>query len=153
MPRLSLILLDLEGTLISNAVSVFPRPQLKEFLVAVAECADVVAIYSAAPATRVRQIIDILADEGGVPEWLRDVAVHYAHDGVKDLSRFGPPLDRLVLMDDLPTCPEDQRHRWIQVPAFEYPFADDDIGLLVALERLHRVVQDHPASVRQNDDG
>ena len=58
--------LDLEGTLISNAMSQIPRPGLNDFLVRSRALFDRVVIYTAVAESRFRGIAAQLAAEGFV---------------------------------------------------------------------------------------
>ena len=58
------IVLDLEGTLVSNAVSQFPRPHLKEFIDFCLTSYDRVCLMTAVRSERAMQVLKLLADEG-----------------------------------------------------------------------------------------
>ena len=66
---LDFIALDLEGTLISNAMSQIPRPGLNIFIEACAEHTDKIVLYSAVSPARCRSILQTLANENDVPAW------------------------------------------------------------------------------------
>ena len=61
------IALDLEGTLISNAVSQIPRPHLQAFARFCYERFARIVLFTAVPAARCRQILATLADESALP--------------------------------------------------------------------------------------
>ena len=62
--------LDLEGTLISNAMSQLPRQGLYAFMEGCAQRFERVVIFSAVRAERTRAILETLAAEGDVPSWV-----------------------------------------------------------------------------------
>ena len=64
MARITTIALDIEGTLISNAVSQFPRPGLFAFLEFCRESFDQVYIYTAVRDETCVPIVRTLIDDG-----------------------------------------------------------------------------------------
>jgi hypothetical protein len=93
--------LDLEGTLISNAVSQFPRPGLRAFLDWAGETFERVVFYSAVDEPLGREILARLVDEGDAPEWVNEAGYYEAVDGQKDLRRVCE-TGRVLLVDDYP---------------------------------------------------
>jgi len=136
------VALDLEGTLISNAVSVFPRPRLYDFLLFCQEHFQRIVIYTSVPADKARSILGVLADEGAVPGWAADLEILVCgRKEKKDLARVGE-LDKVLLVDDQEAyvLPE-QSGRWIPVKEFEAPFTQPDDELArVQAKLLARVV-------------
>ncbi len=63
----TVIALDLEGTLISNASSCFVRPGLSEFLEFCRASFARVVVFTAVREPRVRFILRRLAEEGDIP--------------------------------------------------------------------------------------
>lgn len=122
-----ILALDLEGTLISNAMSVFPRPGLCAFLTFCKAKFQRVVIFTSVPSTLTGQILALLAAEGSAPAWFVDVEVFTCErNEKKDLQRLGDP-DHVILVDDqegyiLPG----QRGSWIRVDEFMPPYAQDD---------------------------
>lgn len=120
--------LDLEGTLISNAMSCFPRPGLASFLDLVTARFERVVLYTAVAEARVRPILQILVDEGSAPSWfagIENVAWSGEH---KDLRLIpGAVVAQTLLVDDLPVYvhPE-QRSQWVPINPFAAPYPDDD---------------------------
>lgn len=119
-PPVRTLALDLEGTLISNAVSQFPRPGLLEFLRQVAELVPRRVVFTAASPAIARRICRLLVDEGEAPPWFSDVAIVHSIDGLKDLRSVDREAPETVLIVDdreegiLPT----QRDRWIRIAEF-----------------------------------
>lgn len=122
-----MIALDLEGTLISNALSQFPRPGLHAFLEG-ANAGYRVVIYTAISEARFRPIAQRLVDEGHAPSWFRTVEFTHWSGPYKDLA-FVPEaeISQIRLFDDLEAYvhPE-QRAQWVPVAPFESPYPEED---------------------------
>lgn len=134
----TILALDLEGTLISNAMSCFPRPGLREFLSVCRDRFDKVVLFTAVEADRVRAIVDVLVGEGSAPGWLSECDIVAWSGPHKDI-RFIPGADvtRTLLVDDLEVYVHpDQRDRWIEIDAFAPPYDDSDREL----ERIARLL-------------
>lgn len=101
-PRHAIIALDLEGTLISTAISQYPRPGLYRFLEGCHRLGRVV-FYTTVPPERVRPIAERLVDEGLAPAWFRQVEiVDWSRRGGKDLNAIaGAAGASVVLVDDM----------------------------------------------------
>ena len=125
------IALDLEGTLISNAMSCFPRPGLKGFLDHCRNEADRVVLFTAVFEERVRPILAMLTGEGSAPAWFRDIEIVRWEGIVKDL-RFIPGADvpLTLLVDDLKEYvhPE-QESQWVPIENYAAPYSADDRAL------------------------
>lgn len=67
------IALDLEGTLISNAVSQIPRPGLWQFLEGCRSLAVRVVIFTAVSEDRFRAIAERLVEDGLAPPWFSGI--------------------------------------------------------------------------------
>jgi len=133
------IALDLEGTLISHASTLIPRPGLREFLDFCRDHFNRVVILSFVDADKGRAILHTLADSGHMPEWVRTIEYFQAQGGrpgAKDLRQLGVEPDHALLVDDQPqVMPREQLHRLIKVKEFKAPF-DDDTEFLDALNRI-----------------
>lgn len=131
LDKLAVIALDLEGTLISNAMSCFPRPGLYAFLAVCREHFERVVLFTAVDTARVRQIVDVLVEEGSAPVWLADCEIVDWSGPYKDL-RFiaGADVSRSFLVDDLEAYvhPE-QKAQWIRIAAFVPPYLKEDTEL------------------------
>jgi NLI interacting factor-like phosphatase len=143
------IALDLEGTLISNAVSQFPRPGLFTFLeychqnfVSVASRFETrLVIFTAVNEVRFRSISRTLAEAGDVPDWFVDLEYINWTGTYKDLS-FIPhaTIDRTILIDDrIEYIHPDQKDRWLEIPGYEHPYPDDDLELERVMEKLSQI--------------
>lgn len=126
------VALDLEGTLISSAVSQWPRPGLRAFLDALGALGVRVVLFTSVPEPRVRQILRTLADEGSVPVWAVSLPYVTWHGPWKDLRLAHPSadLERVLLVDDMAVVPPGQDTRRIPIAPFEPPFDDGDDGEL-----------------------
>jgi len=123
--------LDLEGTLISNAMSQFPRPGLHAFLSFCLDHFDVF-IFSAVREARTRRIVDRLVCEGDVPEAFGVVPYvpwEGEHKDLRFLLPLRPNLDIEVarLVDDLEAyIHPSQHHLWIPIQGWHAPYPSDD---------------------------
>ena len=89
----TVIALDFEGTLISNAVSLFPRPDLYVFLEYCREVANRVVVYTAVSEPAFRKAAAILCEETEAPPWFRDVEHVLAGAAARNWPE-SPRLDR-----------------------------------------------------------
>jgi hypothetical protein len=143
MPRETVLALDLEGTLISNAVSQFPRPGLHAFLVFCRDHFERVYLYTAVRDAVGEAIVRTLVCENSAPEWFLDVPfVRWSHDR-KDLNHIpnARPCDCLLLDDNRDYVVDDQLAQWIPIAKFEAPYSDTDREL----ERVQLVIFDRLA--------
>jgi NLI interacting factor-like phosphatase len=125
------IALDLEGTLISNAVSQFPRPRLFILLEYCHQNFARLVIFTAVNEVRFRSIARTLAEAGDVPTWFVDLEYINWHGTYKDLS-FIPEgiIDQTILIDDrIEYIHPDQKDRWLEISSYEYLYHDDDLEL------------------------
>lgn len=122
--------IDLEGTLISHASTMVPRPGLYEFLEFCCQQFERVVFLSFVDEERGRQILNIMADSGHMPDWVRSAEYFHVQGGrpsAKDLRQLGVEPDHALLVDDQPqVLPKEQLHRLVQVPEFKAPFSGDD---------------------------
>jgi NLI interacting factor-like phosphatase len=135
------IALDLEGTLISNAVSQFPRPGLFTFLEYCHQNFDRLVIFTAVNEVRFRSISRTLAEAGDVPAWFVDLEYINWHGTYKNLS-FIPQatVDRTILIDDrIEYIHPDQKDRWLEIPGYEHPYPDDDRELERVMQKLSQI--------------
>jgi 8-oxo-dGTP pyrophosphatase MutT (NUDIX family) len=138
--------LDLEGTLISNAMSQIARPGLRDFLEFCGEAFPRLVIYTFISEDRFRQIARMLVNEASAPGWF-DALEYVEWDGkVKDLRRI-PDADptRTVIVDDYaPYIHPQQRRQWVEVRPFDAPYPENDRELL----RIRAILERMPT--RQN---
>ncbi|MBC8774885.1 NIF family HAD-type phosphatase [Stenotrophomonas maltophilia] len=146
----TILALDLEGTLISNAVSQIPRPGLHRFLEDVRSQFEELVLFTTVPETLTRRIAGLLAREGSVPPWF--VGLRYIHwsGRTKDLSFVSPRVGEALLLDDHgPYVHDGQESLWVEIPLFGSPYSPDDDGLQIAAARLtDRIMELQSASNR-----
>ncbi|WP_313413563.1 NIF family HAD-type phosphatase [Stenotrophomonas sp.] len=132
--RPAILALDLEGTLISNAVSQIPRPGLRQFLESVRAEFDQLVMFTTVPEARVRPIARLLVEEGHAPGWFRDLAYIRWTGSTKDLRLVSAELGNALLLDDHRSYVHPgQEAYWIEAPHFAAPYAQEDTGLREAL--------------------
>lgn len=133
--------LDLEGTLISNAYSQIPRPGLLAFLVACAELAPRIVMFTTVPESRFREIATSLAARGEAPAWFADVEYIAWPGPRKDLAAI-PAVDlaEVRIVDDDPErfAVPAQLPQWIPIPCFDAPYDESDKGFESVLPVLRR---------------
>ncbi len=149
--RVRVIAVDLEGTLISSAVSQFPRPHLHEFLTGCRELVERVVMFTTVSEARFRSIAQLLVREGQAPSWF--VSVEYVpwSGPRKDLSFVpGAKIEEVVLVDDVELYVDpSQRSQWIPIAGFEPPGLDD-VELIRVLHELRKRIgfnRNGPATV------
>ena len=136
------IALDLEGTLISNAVSQFPRPGLREFLDFCGERFERVCIYTAVRDETCIPIIETMVDEGNAPGWILQLELIQWDRSVKDLTNIpnAEIMDCLIVDDNPDYIVESQVSQWIQIAKYSSPYPSSDRELArvqsVILKRL-----------------
>ncbi len=133
-----LLCLDLEGTLISNAVSQIPRPGLYEFLSEVEKICDLV-IYTSVCKERVVLIQSLLVGEGSVPEWFSDIEVIVSTGNLKPKSCSGRGLAYL-LDDQQSVIVSGEEGWWIPIPEYQPPYSETDQALKAALNTIYKSV-------------
>jgi len=132
-----ILALDLEGTLISNAISQIPRPGLHQFLENALCQFEQLVMFTTVPEDRFRSIAALLVEEGAAPLWFAGLPYVHWSGRTKDLRLASPRLGEALLLDDHgPYVHPGQEHLWVQIPLFESPYPPDDDGLSVALHRL-----------------
>ncbi|HEL3240320.1 MULTISPECIES: NIF family HAD-type phosphatase [Stenotrophomonas] len=126
--------LDLEGTLISNAVSQIPRPGLYEFLEEVRGQFDRLVMFTTVPEARLREIMGLLVQEGSAPPWFAQLDNIAWSGATKDLAFVSPRIGEVLLVDDHGAYVHaGQEPYWIPIPLFGAPYEAGDTGLAVAL--------------------
>ncbi|MGG2102680.1 NIF family HAD-type phosphatase [Stenotrophomonas sp. NRRL B-14846] len=133
----TILALDLEGTLISNAISQIPRPGLYSFLTGVQSQFDQLVLFTTVPEGRVRSIAELLVREGSAPVWFAELLYVRWSGGTKDLAFVSPRIGEALLVDDHgPYVKSGQEHLWVEVPLYCSPYPPEDDGLKVAYRRL-----------------
>jgi hypothetical protein len=139
--RPRVLALDLESTLVSNAVSQFARPGLHDFLAWALSSFERVVLFTSVPEARARQVLRTLVECGEAPPAAEHIE-HVAWSGpVKDLSFVrGAAVEEILLVDDQEryVVPA-QRPRWIPIAEWDAPYGEEDREL----ERVRRVIEAH----------
>lgn len=138
--KANVLALDLEGTLISNAMSQIPRPGLFAFLSRCAQLFPRVVMFTTVKEERFRQIARLLVEERVAPAWFASIEYIAWHGETKDL-KFIPNVDPLDvwLVDDFEQYVHPgQESRWVKIDLFDYPYEETDQGLAKMLKVLER---------------
>lgn len=128
--------LDLEGTLISNAMSQFVRPGLYAFLETCFERFAHVVLFTAVGKSRAMGILTQLVREGCVPEQtatMRYVDWDGEHKDLRFVQQFFSevPLSDIFLVDDLEAyVMPGQRDQWVPIQSWASPYSLDDQELI-----------------------
>ena len=136
--RPTVLALDLEATLISSAVSQFPRPGLRNFLERCRELFGRIVMFTTVPEDRFRRIAQVLVEEGAAPDWFQELEYVTWTGRTKDLS-FIPNccVEHALLVDDLSEYVHPgQQSQWVPADPFEPPFDVNDEGLAKVLTNL-----------------
>lgn len=134
---MKILALDLEGTLISNAMSQYARPGLYDFLEFCLKEFPRVVIYSAASDNAVERAVKNLVEFGDAPKEFASIEIiSWGRNSCKDLN-FIPNgnVAETVLVDDQISyiCPN-QMKNWIPIEEWDYKGKKGDT-------ELHRVKQ------------
>ncbi len=136
--RFRVLALDLEGTIISDAFSRFPRPGLYEFLRWCDENFERVVLFTCVLEDHVREIAEQLVAEQVAPAWFQEIEYVDWERPYKDLCYVtDAAIEQILLVDDKRIfIVPDQKEQWLQIPSYLPPYADDDAELEVLRERL-----------------
>lgn len=135
----TILALDLEGTLISNAISQIPRPGLHRFLEEASASFEHLVMFTTVPEDRFRSIASLLVAEDCAPAWFIQLRYVKWSGKTKDLTFVSPRLgDALLLDDHRPYVHPGQEDFWVEIPLFGSPYPSDDTGLKTASQRLHQ---------------
>lgn len=135
---MKVIALDLESTLISNAMSQIARPGLHDFLEESRRLCDRVVIFTTVKGELFYKIATTLVSDGFAPDWFKEIEyVHWSGE-TKNLE-FIKNVDpaQAVLVDDYGgyVCTE-QKSRWIEISQFCHPYSEKDRELKSVLKKL-----------------
>lgn len=128
MAKPTVLALDLEGTLISNAMSQIPRLGLFAFLQRCREMFPRVVAFTTVKEDRFRDIARLLVDEGFAPGWFADVEYVHWKGHTKDLSFIeGAAPDQVLLVDDYEIyVHRGQESQWVKIDYFDAPYDERD---------------------------
>ena len=140
-----IIALDIEGTLISNAISIFPRPGLNTFLEFLDASFSRIVVMTALEDRIFRKIAKILSDEGTTPLWFNDLE-YCSWKGQFDLKykdlRCIPDsnIQNVLIIDDMEEyIHPDQKQCWIQIRPFNTPYFENDRELFRLIQILSNI--------------
>lgn len=131
-----LLCLDLEGTLISNAVSQIPRPGLHSFLEAAGQLCDLM-IYTSVSMARVETIRNLLVMEGAAPPWFKDLPVIRPLGTEKPKKACGR-ADAFLLDDQKAVIVPGEEGWWVRIAEFLPPYPENDRALELALKEIKK---------------
>lgn len=135
---MKVIALDLEGTLISNAMSQIARPGLYDFLEESKRLCGRIVIFTTVKEDLFYEIAEILVNEGYVPAWFKEIE-YVRWTGEKKDLKFIKNVDpaQVILIDDYEeyVC-EEQKSQWIEISQFGHPYSDSDNELKSVLIKL-----------------
>ena len=139
------IALDLEGTLISNAVSQIPRPDLTTFLEGCRVLAARVVIFTTVSEDRFRAIADRLVTDGYAPPWFAEINYVQWSGRYKDLTPLvNEHRAAVVLVDDhAGYVHPDQHEHWIPIASYD-PGCPDSELVRVLIELQERAASGLP---------
>lgn len=127
---ISVLALDLEGTLISNAMSQLPRPGLREFLDRCMAEVPRVVIFTAVSSSRSQRILDTLVSEGDVSAGVSTLPIVDWSGPHKDLAFLDAPAAACLLVDDLAEyVAPGQEEQWLPIEGWHAPYPEDDAEL------------------------
>lgn len=133
----TILALDLEGTLISNAISQKPRPGLMAFMDYAKTTFSRIVMFTSVPQPLVARIAALLVQEGVAPPWFLKLPYVEWSGQTKDLRFVSTKLGETLLLDDHePYVHPGQHPFWIEAPLFAAPYAENDIGLKIAAQRI-----------------
>lgn len=143
-----ILALDLEGVLITNAISQFPRPGLLPFLT---QCDAMfghenICIFTTVPEKRFRAIASTLVAENNAPRWFEDIRYIDWVGEHKDLRFVHDDIEKVIIVDDYPPyVKQTQKHRLIQIPQYMEPYTHampniTDKELEILAEKLNDLV-------------
>ncbi|MDO3384929.1 NIF family HAD-type phosphatase [Gilvimarinus sp. SDUM040013] len=137
---IKVIALDLEGTLISNAVSQFPRPGLLDFLNKCKSMCSRVVIFTTVREEVFRAVAKLLVSESCAPDWFETIEYINWHGKTKNLS-FIPDVavDEALLVDDMHLYVHPgQEASWVEISKFEHPYPETDTELSSILNEIQK---------------
>lgn len=136
----TVLALDLEGTLISNAMSQIPRRGLFQFLEQCKQLFPRVVMFTTVKEDLFRKIARLLVDEQFAPPWFAQVEYVHWEGQTKNLGFIpGVRLEEALLVDDFEIYVHPgQEPQWVQITQFEHPYSELDEGLADVLAVLKR---------------
>jgi len=136
--KIGTLALDLEGTLISNAMSQIPRPGLFEFLERCAVLFPRLVMFTTVNEDKFRHIGRLLVEEGKAPSWFAHIEYVKWQGDTKNLEYIPDAVvEESILVDDFEIYVHPgQVAQWMQIEFFDYPYSEEDRGLFKMLAKL-----------------
>jgi hypothetical protein len=119
---IQVIALDLERTLIDNALSAWPRPGLFDFLAFCHANFKRVALFTTVAETDAREVLEELNRSGHIPPGLLTRLEYVAWCGeYKDLRFISDavPDEVMLVDDDASWVRPDQRNQWVPIAVWD----------------------------------
>jgi hypothetical protein len=140
-PPVRVLALDLENTLISNAVEVLARPGLADFLAWAISRFERVVLFTGVHEAHALSIIADLVSVGDAPREALDIPYVRWSGPTKNLSFVeDAEIEEIILVDDQERfVVPDQRHRWIRIAEWDppYPMTDAELARVrLAIEAM-----------------
>ncbi len=137
-----ILVLDIEGTLVSNASSIYPRPGLKDFLIECKNLFDEIIIYSGISHLSYENVKSHLIANELVPSWFSELRFIRMEGRYKDLLNIRNEIHNVFIIDDMELFihPE-QKGQWIAIKPFQPPYPADDSELFKVINKLKEVIQ------------
>ncbi|MAP25506.1 MAG: hypothetical protein CL578_18525 [Alteromonadaceae bacterium] len=123
-----ILALDLEGVLITNAVSQFPRPGLMRFI---EECEALfgrenICIFTTVDETRFREVATRLVQDNFAPQWFSSIRYIEWVGEHKDLRFVDDDISKVIIVDDYPPyIKSSQKHRLIKINQYLDPYTHE----------------------------
>ena len=139
------LVLDIEGTLVSNAVSIFPRHELYKFLEFVKTKFDRIVVMTCLEERKFREVAHVLCVEGSAPKWFENLewinwSKFYFVDQpqlYKNLKFINEDISDIYIIDDMERYIDpDQKSQWIPIKSFSRPYRRDK-----EFKRLMKVIE------------
>ena len=137
---LKVLALDLEGTLITSAVSILPRPGLYDFLEYCKNKFERIVIMTAVSLVLFEKVRAVLLEYKEVPEWFVDVEYikfqdcEESEDGIyKDLRCITncKPEDCIIIDDMECYIREEQKNFWIEISSYKGNTDDTEFNRII----------------------
>lgn len=142
----TILALDLEGVLVTNAISQFPRPGLMQFL---CQCEslfgqDNICIFTSVHEEKFKEIAHTLVRENLAPEWFPTLRYINWVGEHKDLRFVDEDINKVIIVDDYPPyIKQTQKHKLIEISQYLEPyshespdFTDNELEALLVKLRL-----------------
>ena len=132
-----IIVLDIEGTILTDQFDKKPRPGLMHFLEFCKKVSSKICVMTAMPESNFRQLAAELCANDAVPEWFESIE-YVPWENCKDLTLVSEKIENVIIVDDYPgnIC-TDQKDQWIQIAGYYEDLHDPDDR---ELERVQRIL-------------